>query len=139
MKRLFLLTTLLFAGFLMAAAQVTIGIEEAPVSGSLLQLKDKNVTDGKANATKGLLLPRVELDAVNSVSGTIAQKLLNTLKLTLPSGITFNAEQHTGLMVYNINTQTVASGAPFSENKVCPGVYVWNGSSWNRLMAKECE
>lgn len=68
-------------------AQVTIGLTEAPIEGALLQLKNiDNVTDGSANATKGLLPPRVSLKSPSSLyplelldSSTAKQSLVGAM------------------------------------------------------------
>jgi len=138
MKKKLIILSLFLCISLIATSQITIGIDEEPLEGALLQLKSITVTGNNPNSTKGLLLPRVELDPVASVSGTMAQKLVASLKLILPSGASVDAEQHTGLMVYNIADLTVTTGAPFAETKICPGVYVWDGTQWIRTMLKEC-
>lgn len=135
-----ILITLLLLTSLIASSQVTIGLEEVPAEGALLQLKNQSITAQNANSTKGLLLPRVNFDPVGSATGTTAQKLVVSLKLVLPSGTVVDETTHVGLMVYNVVTQTVSStNAPFAETKICPGVYVWNGTQWVRTMFKECQ
>jgi len=137
-KKTMLIGSLLLIS-LVASSQVTIGLGEEPEEGALLQLKSKNVPGREANSTKGLLLPRVELDASGSADGhDIAAQLVQSLQITLPSGRTIDAEQHTGLMIYNISEQPVTKGAPFADDKICPGVYVWDGTQWKRVMYKEC-
>lgn len=119
-------------------AQVTIGLDEAPVQGALLQLKNQQNTVDKVNSTKGLMLPRVNLSpSASAASVTIDEKLKKSLGLS--STITLNAIDHAGLMVYNINTETFMSEIAFAENKICPGVYVWSGAQWERSMLKSCE
>jgi len=107
-------------------AQVTIGVDEDPTSGALLQLKNKSgINTADANATKGLNLPRVELtdmtklypmfendnNYVNNIGG--AQKTQNDL--------------HIGLTVYSVNNN-ICKLPYYSE-----GVYVWNGQNWDYL------
>jgi len=121
------------------SSQVTIGLDEEPVEGALLQLKNQIVNADGTNSDKGLLLPRVALDPAGSATGTEAQKLISSLKTVLPAGTSVNVTQHAGLMVYNMATQTVVSGAPFAETKICPGVYIWDGTQWVRTMKKECQ
>lgn len=91
-------------------SQVTIGLVEKPVEGSILQLKNiEGIIDSSKNASKGLLLPRV--------------RLLNnyTLKpiVDVNDGITY-----TGLIVYHIS----------DEDPKCAsmehGLYTWTGSEW---------
>jgi hypothetical protein len=98
-------------------AQVTIGSDEKPGDGFLLQLKDKaNVQDDALNASKGLGLPRVSLTNLNELypmfsdsdtnyQGTNKDKMKKT---------------HVGLMVYNVST-----ASSFEE-----GIYVWDGAKW---------
>lgn len=96
-------------------SQVTIGLNEEPQSGSLLQLKNlSNITDGGANATKGLMLPRVSLTDMNSLKDI--------------SGFTAGEEAlYTGLTVFNLD-RCLDYG--FTDSK---GVYIWNGANWNKV------
>ena len=100
------LLVVLNAGEVHLNAQVTIGLVETPVKGSLLQLKDVDgVTDGGMNAHGGLALPRVVLsdknqlfpmflnDPDNPASGPNAEYAANKAVLD---------KTHTGLIVYNI-------------------------------------
>jgi hypothetical protein len=109
---------LLFFHALFLNAQVTIGLGEAPSSGALLQLKEKEVSDNSANATKGLELPRVELVNKNN--------LYPMFQANDPSytGVSKTSEdkKHTGLTVYNITTDP--------NEGFEPGIYVWNGQEW---------
>jgi len=119
-------------------SQVTIGLNNAPVTGALLQLKTEEVNDGGSNSTQGLLLPRVSFNTGSAGSGTDSQKL--RISLGLPSTVTTDAIIHTGLLVYNLATNNnVSTDAPFNENKICPGVYIWDGTKWRRLMATTCD
>ena len=108
-------------------AQVTVGTQEVPVEGALLQLKELDgVTDGGKNANKGLNLPRVNLTDVNN---------LYPMFLSDPSSPTSGAnaaygankatldKAHAGLMVYNINATD-----PFT-----PGIYIWDGAKWSSI------
>jgi hypothetical protein len=113
-------------------AQVTIGANEAPLFGALLQLKDKNnVSDSTLNAYKGLAMPRVTLSDKKELypmflanpddpsSGPNADYTAN--KATLD-------KTHTGLMVYNL----VENDA----KNLCLGLNLWNGKQWNCLQQK---
>ncbi|MFV0417447.1 MAG: hypothetical protein ACK5KT_01785 [Dysgonomonas sp.] len=110
-------------------AQVTIGANETPASGSLLQLKNiTNVPNGKANSTKGLLLPRVLLskkkelypmflnDAEDPTSGANSEYTINKSTLDL---------EHTGLTVFNTKENI--------DEVLCFGVNFWDGSQWDCL------
>lgn len=92
-------------------AQVTIGSNLSPNSGSLLDLKQYDSGVGNTNSNKGLLLPRVKLtteaDFDPLVSGLSQTDLLT----------------HTGLIVYHVGSVSL-----------CAGIYTWNGGSWVRLM-----
>jgi len=101
-------------------AQVTIGLNEEPASGALLQLKSiAAAPTDKQNSTKGLLLPRVNLVGVTDP------------KIGPSTDFTTQKDIHTGLVVYNLfdNTATVST----VDKQLCPGPYVWNGVRWDRL------
>lgn len=104
-------------------AQVSIGVDEEPVKGAVLQLKtikDTN-SNGSVNATQGVGFPRVELsdntnlypmflaDPTDSSSGPSAEYAANKANID---------KAHTGLVVYNSGTQ------------LGQGLYYWNGSEW---------
>lgn len=102
-------TFIFFVIFLCATvsnAQVTIGSGEPPHTGALLDLKEN--TDG--SSTKGLLLPRVALEATNSPAPLAAHEK--------------------GMTVYN--TATSASSVS-SAYYVSPGLYYNDGTKWERL------
>lgn len=113
---------LVFSCLLFAAApmyaQVTIGIDEAPTEGALLQIKsDKSVTNGDLpNSTKGVAFPRVELTKKNELSPMFA-------------GTTTAAQKssHTGLVVFNTKEATATDDTSFKFEK---GLYVWKGTEW---------
>lgn len=97
-------------------AQITIGSLEPPVDGSLLQLKNIDGIGGDgANATGGLLLPRVELTDYLS---------LDDIEVGL------DKDSHVGLIVYNLNKCLLGKGDD-------EGLYVWDGSRWNQINQKE--
>lgn len=101
-----------------AYSQITIGSSEPPVQGALLQLTDiTGATGGQANATKGLLLPRVKL-----IKETDDTNVASTI-----SGATgtYDPTSHIGLMVYNVNNDPCPM--------VKPGAYTWNGDTWQAL------
>ncbi|WP_163355077.1 S8 family serine peptidase [Dysgonomonas sp. 25] len=109
-KKYTLLSSLALSVLLLLAggnlqAQVTIGSTTPPVSGALLDLKMDGAT------TKGLGLPRVSLQKTT------------TLKPCAEETYGTNGIDHTGLVVYNVA----------KANDVCPGLYVWSGTEWNRL------
>lgn len=129
-----LLLAILSAFALPIGAQVTIGAGEQPVSGALLQLKDKeNVTDGTFNASKGLALPRVTLSDKHELypmflqnpedptSGPNADYSEPTNKLALD-------KTHTGLIVYNLVED--------DDKELCLGLNQWDGEQWNCFESK---
>lgn len=98
-------------------AQMTIGSDEPPASGALLQLKETSgITD---NSEKGLSLPRIELV---SLTGDLAASM------GAESG-TYDAQSHIGLLVYNVGINDSISEA----SRVCPGMHVWTGDRWEAL------
>lgn len=106
-------------------AQVTIGNDESPAIGSLLQLKeDNNIADGSKNSTKGLLMPRVEL--LNTKLDATFTDLSKTIRNA--SG-TWDKDKHIGLWVYNVSEDL--------SKDICPGLYTWNGTNWVKL-GKQC-
>ncbi|MDR2949101.1 MAG: hypothetical protein LBV71_07825 [Prevotella sp.] len=130
---LILLVVSIFA--LPVQAQVTIGDGETPVSGALLQLKDKTgINDDGANATKGLSFPRVNLSQKNKLypmfEDTNTPQTSNAEYLADTDGIN---KKHTGLMVYNMYT---SAEAVTDENLVFhEGFYYWDGEKWKDMGA----
>jgi hypothetical protein len=109
-----------------AKAQVTIGSQDNPQKGVLLELKtkeannpkkvtdDENVTVDRTGG--GLLLPRVKLESKNTLDPFIDSQ--NTQEWTDNAKLT-----HAGMVVYNLNTL----------NGFQQGLYVWNGSEWSEV------
>jgi hypothetical protein len=92
------------------SAQVNIGTIDPPHAAAVLDLSQKETSA----PARGLLLPRVPLTDLTSFQ--------------LPTTIVDTEEKATGMVVYNL-----------AENAfVCPGLYVWDGSTWNRLMGEVC-
>jgi hypothetical protein len=117
-KILLISAVFIFAAY-SASAQVSVGNNQKPVEGALLQLKTSEVTGDAANATKGLEYPRVNLSVrtelypmFGSTGNETGGYDINKAALKL---------SHTGLTVYNL-TQS----ANWNE-----GLYVWNGERWN--------
>jgi hypothetical protein len=99
-----LILCLLLTGY--SRAQVTIGANEDPNKGALLDLKENT---GSVSATKGLLLPRVNLTDLNELYPMFTG--------------TYNAEEknkHIGLTVYNVE-DGMGRWIP-------AGIYVWDGT-----------
>lgn len=87
---------------------VTVGCGIPPARGALLQLKENGNTG--ANSKKGLLLSRVSITTLNSLDD-------------IATGL--DAAEHVGLIVYNMNEDADAG--------IYKGLYVWNGTAWERL------
>jgi hypothetical protein len=88
-------------------AQVTIGSNLAPLSGSLLDLKEKDSGGDESNSSKGLGLPRVALSK----------------QLTLTIDDDSRGERYVGQLVYNIT----------ENDELTKGTYYWNGTRWNKI------
>lgn len=94
--------------------QVTIGCGNPPVSGALLDLKEKD-SDGIETGTKGIIFPRVRLTSLTSL-----EPLLTSTDATDPT----QQKIHRGIMVYNLN-----ASLPLSE-----GLYCWDGDRWIKIV-----
>jgi hypothetical protein len=105
----FLFCLILFVITNQLNAQVTIGNLLDPQEGALLDLKEKEMDENHVNASKGLLFPKVALEAYDDLS-----PLFDTT--TEPQTIS-----STGMVVYNVNKD--ATGLDV-------GLHVWNGSEW---------
>jgi len=124
MKKIILLTSIIaILSTLTLKAQVTIGTQEAPVPGALLQLKSivDATSNGDVNATKGLNFPRVALvkhDQLQPMySASVASNLAPEVKLA-----------HKGLVVYNLTDD--------SNENLSVGLNYWDGEQWNSLEQK---
>jgi uncharacterized protein (TIGR02145 family) len=84
-----------------------------PNEGALLDLKQSQ-TNGSANASKGLLLPRVQLTD------------LNELAPMLNSSTDTEKAAYVGLTVYNVERGSCPS--------IPSGIYVWGGSEWTPIL-----
>ena len=110
-----LLTLILCVGISFTAhSQVTIGTQTPPLKGALLELKQSDDTSGSENSNGGLILPRVSLNAINTLAPMLTGSDLSDASLK-PS--------YTGLMVYNVN-----EASSFEK-----GLYIWDGTQWNRI------
>lgn len=87
-------------------AQVTIGSGNEPDTNALLDLRE----NADKSSTKGLLLPRVSLEATN-----------------LPAPLTAHVE---GMTVYNIGTSSASVDPKYY---LSPGFYYNDGTQWVRL------
>ena len=105
---------LFFSSMFFAVSQVTIGMLDQPLNGTLLDLKESNVSNGGANSQKGLMLPRVTLTDVYSLSPILSGSDLSNASLK---------PNYTGLIVYNVSTTA----------QFVKGLYSWDGTKWNLL------
>ncbi|MDR3056781.1 MAG: hypothetical protein LBU84_01405 [Prevotella sp.] len=130
---------ILLLGFLLAlsgnsklSAQVTVGDDESPLDGALLQLKDKSdVTDDSDNATKGFAYPRVKLEQRNQLYPMYKGST------EYASDKTDIDKQHTGLTVYN--TFKSADTETNDNLKFQKGLYIWTGTRWESVGAPQVE
>jgi hypothetical protein len=121
-----------------ANAQVTIGSNNQPQKGVLLELKTKdsdvtnlNVVTDDENETVdenggGLVLPRVKLQ-----NRTLLEPFIRVTSSEWISNAAHLKETHAGMMVYNINDNKLT--ATNDDEKFELGLYVWNGSKWAKL------
>lgn len=119
-KKVKLVIVLLFICLLNSYGQVTIGSGSKPNPGSLLDLKQNdNINE---NSYGGLLLPRVYLK--------MKDQLYPMFESNDPTYTDSEKLLHTGLVVYNLATETAED--------LCPGPYAWTGNVWQRLLKKPC-
>lgn len=110
--------SLIFFSATCIKAQVTIGCDKEPESGSILELKEYGPTQDNATSDRGLLYPRVsltnksELYPMYSSSDTYYNSNKSSLKT-----------KHTGLTVFNVN-----ESGDFTK-----GLHIWNGSEWRKI------
>lgn len=107
--------------------QVTIGCNEVPANGALLDLKeydDAIAEGGGRDAQKGLLLPRVELVSITNLFPMYVQ---GSPDYTGENKIITDRD-HTGLLVYNTN-----KNLPDGDGT---GLYTWDGEKWLPLLSK---
>lgn len=127
-----LLTTMLLLILLVFTtalnAQVTVGSGKSPVAGSLLDLKEYDLTDPASDngttATKGFNLPRVRLVDLDKLlpmfdnmkdTNTYHKDGADYLKAV-------EDNRHIGLMIYNLTDDP---------NKgIIEGLYYWDGNKW---------
>jgi len=99
--------------------QITIGSDNKPATGSLLDIKEN--TNIGANALKGLGLPRVKLTNLKPANPT-------QLASSIGSTGSWSMAEHIGLLIYNINEDFCATPEP-----IYMGSHVWNGLEWEFL------
>lgn len=120
-----MIITLLFTNYL--HAQTTVGIDEDPAPGSLLQVK--NIPgNGLVNADKGIGMPRMQLTDPNNLYPMFWNSSANAPTTEYTSQKATIDETHKGLVVYNL------------KDNFCPtpvigaGINVWMGSVWEPVL-----
>lgn len=104
--------TMMLIAHLTMQAQVTIGMDELPLRGALLDLKTQtDLTGGMTSDKGGLLFPRVKLQKLNDLTPFFAG-----------GGNTIEKSSHKGLVVYNLTDNT----------SFVPGLYCWDGAAWRQ-------
>jgi len=121
LKQILLLISVCLFFSLPVYTQVTIGSDNVPSMGALLDLKENN--NMGANASKGLGLPKVYLTNLKPV--TPAQ-----LALSIGNSGNWSLEEHIGLLVYNIKQDLCASEPIFE------GLHLWDGEEWKFMNYK---
>lgn len=126
MNKQVLLLVLFVSITLSVSGQVTVGHDSAPITGALLEIKNKNAgstissVDADNNVTSdqgGLGLPRVKLESKTSLSPFVTGSISNSEKY-----------KRAGIMVYNL-TESADEG-------LTKGTYTWNGERWRRIGQK---
>lgn len=132
MKKYYLLFIFISLLTVCMHAQVTIGSNEEPEQGSLLQLKEMdNVVLDAPNANKGLGLPRVTLSDKNELYPMF---LKNPTDPTSGPNDTYATNKisldktHTGLIVYNLEEN--------EDKDLCLGMNQWDGEQWSCFQQK---
>lgn len=118
LKQILLLIAVCLLFSLSSYSQVTIGSDNMPSAGSLLDLKENN--NSGANALKGLGMPRVILTNLKPANPT-------QLAASLGDKGNWSLEEHIGLLIYNVK-QDMCALEPIFE-----GLHVWDGAQWQLL------
>lgn len=114
-KSYYLFLIVFFYSALTVQSQVMIGSTKSPLKGTLLDLKEfDEEVEGGANSYGGLVLPRVILTDINSLSPILTGSEPDYVSLK---------PRYTGTVVYNVSTNASLE----------KGMYVWDGSKWNLL------
>lgn len=98
----------------MTSGQITIGSNVEPKEGALLDLKestDSPMKEKLINASKGVGLPRVYLEALDKLEPCASSE--STSKVS-----------HKGLIVYHVGSEFMPEGE-----------YVWDGEKWNKKIS----
>jgi hypothetical protein len=116
----------LFAALCTAAyRQVTVGSGNKPVNGALLDIKEKDEATGGVTATKGLLMPRVNLSKKDQLYPMFESTTTPGTDNDDYNDGTKKSDQnkkHTGLVVYNVT--------PVPTEGLDVGVHSWDGTKW---------
>lgn len=110
-----------------AKAQVTIGSNEPPSKGAMLDLKEQTPSNPLADnstAGKGVLYPRVKLVDKDNLFPMFQSNGTNGYKVDAQTYVKEDEDRnHIGLIVYN----TTSTG------DFLPGLHMWDGKVWKRI------
>ncbi|MDU1891113.1 MAG: hypothetical protein E6767_10510 [Dysgonomonas sp.] len=86
-------------------------------------------------------LPRVSLNVAANGATDIDGGFFASLGITSVTPTAGDATLHEGLVVYNVATGTnsMAVGNLYAEVEICPGMYVWKGTVWERVSYTDCQ
>jgi len=118
MKKFFLLVGVFaVVNILTIRSQVTVGTNEAPVQGAILQVKTKGdvASGGSVNATQGIGFPRVALVTKSQLQPMYTPAEAPNLSAEVKM-------DHKGLVVYNVTDD--------EDSDLTPGLYQWDGAEW---------
>jgi len=129
--KLYILSLVVFLPFSYVFGQATVGSDEPPATGALLQLKERQgITGGNANADRGLGMPRVHLSEPDNLFPMFEPNGSNSYKIGSVSYVKSDEDKkHIGLCVFNTNKNLYTTGKD-------DGLYVWNGEYWKPLIFK---
>ena len=116
--KLVLLVAAIAAGTTAGMAQTTIGADIAPVEGAILDLKQQEPTSANVTATKGMVLPRVQLN--NNGKGNVQP---------LGNNNAANRRNYVGAIVHNTRE---FSSTPTTVG-LTSGLYIWTGTEWKLI------
>lgn len=106
-------------------SQVTIGSPISPISGALLDMKEKSMDTDGTTATKGFVYPKVNLTDRNELYPMFNDP--TSSYTTNPNQKAALKASHKGLFVYNLTTI-----GDFRE-----GVHFWDGKEWRFIQSME--
>lgn len=117
-RKILFVALLLVCFALSMQSQVTIGAPIPSLKGSIMDLKETDDLTGNANSIKGMMMARVYLNKIDSLTPILTglEPDYETLK-----------PRYTGLVVYNVNS------TPPLEKGLC----IWNGNIWSMINSSQ--